>query len=1179
MRVSVKFAFHALATIAVLASALAAQAQQDVITTVVGNGPNNIPALDADLYYPQQLAIDSQGNVYVADYYHSRVFKFSSGGNITLIAGTGTAGYSGDGGLATKADLYYPQGVAVDSANPANVYIADTNNCLVRKVTASTGIITTVAGLVTTPTGSAPYSTCGYAGDGGKANAAELYEPVSLAVNPGTGDLYIADHYNGRVRKVTGGFATGEITTVAGGGGSTTTANNCGGTEPFGDTGAATGAYLCYPAGVALDTSVSPANVFISDSQNCVVREVVGSSGKIYQIAGSYTLGCGFTDGVKATSGQFYYPQQLAVQVSGGTTSVEVADFDNYRYRKFTLTYSSAVPTPGTITTIAGDGSGYSGDGGPALSAGITQPVGLAFDSAGDYYVAGQSDDRVRKVLKSTGYINTVAGWGSPYYSDPIGVSDDAGGGVALYLPSYVFADPLSTKIYIGGYQGEADYVWDSSTTEVSDLAGNGVAGYAGDGTAANGPGTELYYPEGIVKDSSGNVYIADSENCVIREVSASTGKISTIVGGSNGEPNGCGYSGDGGAATSAQIYLIHELAIDSANNLYLVDFEDCLVRKVTASTGIITTVAGLVTTVDGVKTAANCGYSGDGGSALSAELSNATGVAVDSSGNIYIADYYNQRIRKVDAVTGTINTVAGDGGPGYTGDGPATQNSLYYPTALSSDVNGNLFIADYDNEIVRWVDPAGWMTTFGGTPRTAGFGGDGGVATSALLYLPYDVTQDSGGNFYVADSYNDLIRKITAFAGYGRSTASLSFGNQASGTTSEYQSVYLSAIGPVTIDSITTPTGFSEIDDCAGSSLTAGQTCEIDVFFAPTKTGTAEGLLSISSNAFFPSQANTIDLSGRGIGLTLSGSLNFFTVLLKTAVTNTVTLTNSGNFVTLSKLYLTETTDFSISGGTCKASLGLATGASCTIEVTFDPQTIFSKKSTLVIASNDPSSPLLAGATGTGSEVKLSATSLAFPTTTFGNSETLDLTVTNLGTSTLTITPVISGSGAGSFEVLTTSANTCKSGVAAGASCTLPVLFDPSAVGSFAATLTLDTNGGSNPAVALSGSDTTAVTVSPTSLSFPTITHATKETLTLTVNNVGASGSPTLTVSPAISGTGEAAFSITGNTCTSGVAAGKSCALTVQFDPPAAESYSATLTVTTNGGSNPAVPLSGTGK
>lgn len=219
---------------------------QDIVNTVIGGGPNGIPGVNANQYNPYEVAVDSANNVYVASSTLNRVFKISTTGIVTVVAGNGIAGYRGDNGPGTTAELNSPYGVAVDSATPANVYISDTNNCLVRKVDQATGVITTVAGLVTVPTTGNPYSSCGYNGNGGKASAAELYYPYGVAINPTTTDLYLVEFYEGVVRKVAGGSATGTISVVAGGGGSTTAGANCQGSAPYGLGSAATSAYLCY---------------------------------------------------------------------------------------------------------------------------------------------------------------------------------------------------------------------------------------------------------------------------------------------------------------------------------------------------------------------------------------------------------------------------------------------------------------------------------------------------------------------------------------------------------------------------------------------------------------------------------------------------------------------------------------------------------------------------------------------------------------------------------------------------------------------------------------------------------------------------------------------------------------------------------------------------------------------
>ena len=1136
---------------------------QDVISTVVGGGPNNIPAANANLNSPYELAVDAAGNVYVASSQQHRIFKISPAGIMTVVAGIGTPGYGGDGGPAVSALLNTPWGVAVDTATPLpNVYIGDYNNCLVRKVNQNTGIITTIAGFVNHPASGNPYPSCGYQGNGGPADEAYINGPAGLRVNAKTGDLYFADYQNGVVRMVKGASPTGTISLVAGSGGSTTSGENCQGSTPYGDGGKATSANLCYPQDVELDTTVTPANVFISDGNQCAVREVIGTSGDIYDVAGNYS--CGFTDNVAATSGQLSDPWQLHVSVSGSTTTVDVSDYNNARIRQFTLTYASGVPKPGTIKTIGGKGQGgFCGDAGSVLNA-CMDPVGLAFDASGNYYIGDYGTDRVSKVSKSTNDVTTIAGWGpnggtNATYSNPVGLNG-SGGTPSLYYPLTVFADPTSANLYVGGYYGQAIYLWNSATNQVSDFAGNGTAGFVGDGGTAKNPATELNYPEGMARDSSGNIYIADNNNCAIREVTTN-GDITTVAGGSAGDLRGCGYSGDGEVAINAQFSYPNSIAIDGAGNKFLADYNNCAIRKIAAGSNIVSTIAG--------GPALGCGYSGDGGPAMAAKIYHPQGISVDGAGNLYFADQANNRVREIVAQTHTIQTIAGYYYGGFTGDGTATTNALNQPGWTTADQNGNVFFSDTNNQILRWVTPTGTMITFAGTipgsaTSSAGYSGDGHPALSAQMYYPGGVSRDSSGNTYVADEYNYRVRKITAFAGYGLSSNNLSFETQPAGTMSDFQPIAVSAVGPTTISNITVGSGFSEVDDCIGQTLTAGQTCEIDVYFQPSASGKVLGTLTISSNAFFALNPNTVSLSGTGSGLALSGSLAFGTDPLKAGLARTVTLLNSGASASLKKIYMTETADFAVTGGTCPAAGGiLAAGASCTITVTFSPQTTGGKKGTLVIMSSDPATPLLNQATGTGTEVKTSASSIAFGNLYYGSAATSNLTISNVGATSFTLSTAISGAG---FSISSTG-KTCSSSLAAGASCVLPVTYSATTVGSASGTLTLTTSGGSNPVIPLSGAALTNASASPASVAFGTITHATAKVVNVTVANVGTLAS--MTVKAAVSGTGAADFTVlsTGNTCGTAIAAKKSCILPIQFKPAAAAAYAATLTITTNGG------------
>ncbi len=269
-----------------------------------------------------------------------------------------------------------------------------------------------------------------------------------------------------------------------------------------------------------------------------------------------------------------------------------------------------------------------------------------------------------------------------------------------------------------------------------------GTMGYSGDGGPAIS--AAIGYPGGTVSDKQGNLFIADGGNHVVRKVSPS-GVISTVAG-----VGTSGYSGDGGPAISAQLWLPTSVAMDTSGNLYILDYIASIVRKVNKQ-GIISTIAGNGTT----------GYSGDGGAAILAQLNNPTGLAIDEAGNIYIADKENKVVRKVNA-SGMISTVAGNGSPGYTGDGgPATAAQLT-PYAVATDHAGNLYIADGKSSVIRKVNASGIISTFAGNGNY-GYSGDGGLATSAQFAAvsPNDIAFDHAGNLYVADYQNQVIRKI----------------------------------------------------------------------------------------------------------------------------------------------------------------------------------------------------------------------------------------------------------------------------------------------------------------------------------------------------------------------------------------------------------------------------------
>jgi len=348
------------------------------------------------------------------------------------------------------------------------------------------------------------------------------------------------------------------------------------------------------------------------------------------------------------------------------------------------------------ISTIAGNGTaGYSGDGGVATSAELSGPFEVAVDASGNVYIVDSYNNCIRKVTTGTGIISTIAGNGTAGYAGDGGAATSA----ELNNPTGVAVDALG-NVYIADFNNNRIRMVAAGTGIITTIAGNGTAGYSGDEGAATSAELNLNPPGEVAIDASGNVYIADAGNSRIRKVSASTGIISTIAG--NGT---VGYSGDGGAATSAELTYPDGVAIDASGNVYIADVENNVIRKVTAGTGIISTIAGNSTS----------GYSGDGGAASLAELNNPVGVAVDASGNVYIGDYENNVIRKVAVGTGIISTIAGNGTAGYSGDGgTATAAELNSPAGVAIDASGNVYIADQFSNRIRKLSPA--ITWIGST-------------------------------------------------------------------------------------------------------------------------------------------------------------------------------------------------------------------------------------------------------------------------------------------------------------------------------------------------------------------------------------------------------------------------------------------------------------------------------
>jgi trimeric autotransporter adhesin len=817
-------------TIAVLTSLLwvvsgRIVAGQNAIQTIAGGGPNNLPALKSSLGYPTGIAWDAAGDLYVFDSDSQRVLKKDTSGNIAVAAGSGVFGFAD--GPTLNAQFAATGNIAIDSSG--NILIADSENCRIRKVDTS-GNTTTIAG----------NGTCGYSGDG-LALSVSISSPQSVFVDA-SGNVFIAEIDNCIIRKLS--TNTGNLTTVAG------TPLACG---YSGDGARATNATLNFPWSVAVDGS---GNIFIADLGNAVIREVLAATGNIATVAGNFSLGPGYSgDSGPATNAQLNWPLSIALDASG---DIFIADLYNNAVRE-------VVAATGNISTVAGipcsncAGIVDSGDGGPATQAQIGFPLVVAISGSGDLLV-GTTEGLIRDV--SSGTITTVAGATriDPETGATVGIPTLSGDTAPALQASIEYPLGLATdnsgNIFIADSSAAIREIT-ASTGIITTVAGTGISGSAGDGGQA--VNAKLSLPSGVAVDDHGNIFIADSFNCVVREVFAGTGTIQTVA----GTMNSCGYSGDGGAATSAQLSEMSGISLDSMGNIFIADFFNYVIREVTAADGNIHTVAG-----SGVL-----GNSGDGGPATSAEL-NPWSVLVDASGNIFIADTSNCAVREVTAIDGNINTIAGTNGVcGFSGNGgPATRAQLgILSSQIYMDTAGNLFVPDFGNAVVWELNAGTGNINVVVGDGTYGFSGDYGPALSAELSWPTAVGADKSGNLLVLDglrvrSVNGLVQnqpKTQATI----SPAFVAFETQPVGTSAPPQSITVANSGnaSITISTVSisgsNKSDFQESDNCSGETLTPGGACAVQLTFTASSAGNKSAVLTISSS----SGAQTASLVGAG--------------------------------------------------------------------------------------------------------------------------------------------------------------------------------------------------------------------------------------------------------------------------------------------------------------------------
>jgi sugar lactone lactonase YvrE len=685
---------------------------------------------------PAGVAVDNAANLYVADTNNNKIRKISPGGTVTTLAGSGVVGWAD--GTGSAAQFYKPQGVAVDSSG--NVYVADSGNNLIRSITPG-GTVTTLAGA----TDLSPITNWG--DSDGTGSAASFNNPGGIAVDR-EGHIYVADTDNNQIREITPG---GTVTTLAGGPFLIVDELN---DSHYGEFGSADGigsaALFSFPLGVAVDRA---GFVYVADGDNGTIRQV-SPGGVVTTVAGSVAEMV-LADGVGAAVG-FYSPAGIAVD---SADNLYIADSGNSTIRK-------GVPGPPSS---------------PALAA---QPLGQTV-------WAGQAAT----------FSATVAAVPDPTFQWQ--VSTDGGGtwsnltdgnGISGSATAVLNVDGLNGNQYKCVVSNSVGSVTTSSAALVTianeaytftTLAGTRPGGTDGTGSAAS-----FNNPEGVAVDSLGNIFIADNENDTIRRITP-PGVVTTLAGtaGQIGSADGTGGA--------AQFSHPEGVAVDISGNVYVADTWNNTIRKITTA-GVVTTLAGT----------AGQGGSADG-TGDAAQLNYPTGVAVDNQGNLYVADAENFKIRKITPGR-VVSTLAGSGISGFL-DGASSVAQFYYPARVAVDQSGNVYVADtgafpvsvpldqsgnvYASDIgeIRKVTPAGSVTTLargvesrGVAVDSAGFvyvvannvieklTPDGSVSTiaggaqgnvdgtgiAAQFSSPGGIAVDGAGSVYVADTGNDTIRK-----------------------------------------------------------------------------------------------------------------------------------------------------------------------------------------------------------------------------------------------------------------------------------------------------------------------------------------------------------------------------------------------------------------------------------
>ncbi len=689
-----------------------------LITVPVDAKTGSGKATETEISLVDGITLDKKGNVYITMREHNIISRIDTKGMMTRYAGSGESGFSGDGGPAIKANFKTPAGLAFDPEG--NLYIADRENHRVRKVDTS-GNISTFAGI----------GEAGFSGDDAPAVKARLNLPSGVVADQ-KGNLFISDRSNDRIRVVD---KKGVIRTYAGTG-----------VAGFqGDAGPALKAQLDKPFGIALDEAE---NLYIADRNNNRVRKV-SPEGIITTVAGDggfFFMG----DNGPAYRASVAAPTGVAVDKKG---NLYIADRNNNRIR--------LVDKLGMIRTVAGTGQqDYNGDSETARETNLYLPFGLTVDSNDNLLVIDRSHYRIRRIDPKSGKVETVAGNGLKLFAGDGGPAT----GATLSFPHGMFLDKDDNLIF----SDKGHYRIRKITPKgiISTIGGNGRRGNVGN----NIPALEanVYNVTTIIQNPVGDAFMSspsgfvsiirrlDAKGIIHDYIDTASPKYREAISKSKHK----GLVQTGAVATITQF---SDITFDPKGNLFISDRMNHQIRKIDLN-GNISTIAGT----------GDSDYYGDGGPALEAAFRDPNSLASDQKGNIYIAEAANNRIRKIDT-KGIVTTVAGNGEHADSGDGgPALQAGIRSMDDIAISPEGELHILGTNTHKVRKITQDGKIVTVAGKGY-AGFFGDDGPATKAMLKNPAAISFDSKGNLYIADMGNNRIRKvdkkgiITTFAGTGK--------------------------------------------------------------------------------------------------------------------------------------------------------------------------------------------------------------------------------------------------------------------------------------------------------------------------------------------------------------------------------------------------------------------------